>query len=152
MNHLEDRVRRALRADVSGVVTEQVLADVHRGADRRWSRRTASVAAAAVVVAIMGVTGVAAQLRGDDGAGPSPQPTTQSPTQSPTTTQSAGPELPPGAAQGVIDVSVVGPDAVFRLTTNVGCVACSTVWRRDASAEGGWLWLHDFEGEDAYAG
>jgi hypothetical protein len=143
MNDFEDRVRRALRSDVPGVDTEPLLAEVHRGATRRRRRRVAGTIAASVLV-VAGAVGVATQVGGDPGAVPDPLPATKSP--SPT-----APALPDGAAHGVIDVSVVSADRWFRLTTNVGCVACSTVWRNDQSAEGGWERLHDF-GEEAYAG
>jgi hypothetical protein len=146
MNHLEERVRRALHAEFSGIETEQVLADVHRGADRRRNRRAAAVAAASVA-AIVGLAGVAALLHGDEGARPEPLSSPRTATTAP-----AEPGLPPGATHGVIDVSVAAPDAVFRLTTNVGCVACSTIWRQDPSVEGGWQRLHDFEGKTAYGG
>jgi hypothetical protein len=55
MNPVEERVRRALEADVTSVSTEDLLASVHRGAARRRSRRTAVVAAAAVVLVTGGV-------------------------------------------------------------------------------------------------
>ena len=143
MNDLEDRVRRALHADFRDIATDPLLGDVHRGATRRRRRRTAgAVVASALVVA--GAVGIATQVGGDPGASPDPLPATQSP--APTQ-----PPLPEGATQGVVDVSVASPDHVFRLTTNIGCVACSTVWRQDSAASGGWERLHDF-GRDSYVG
>jgi hypothetical protein len=140
MNDLEERVRRGLRTDVSGVGAERLLHDVHRGTARRRRRRAAAIVAASVL-AIAGAVGLVTQLGSqEDAVRP---PTTQLPTPTPT--------LPAGATQGVIDVSVVSPDRWFRLTTNVGCVGCSTVWQNDQSAEGGWERLHDF-GRDAYVG
>jgi photosystem II stability/assembly factor-like uncharacterized protein len=144
MNDIEDRVRRALRTDVRRVGVEQLLHDVHRGATRRRRRRLAGAIAASTLV-IAGTAGVAITIRGDVGTLPNP-PTTQPPSPSPT-----GPARPEGAAQGVIDVSVVSADVVYRLTSNVGCVACSTVWRYDPSADGLWQRLHVFS-EDAYLG
>ncbi|HET6168483.1 MAG TPA: hypothetical protein VFE07_16755 [Marmoricola sp.] len=147
MNDFEDRVREALRTDVRDVEPEQLLADVHKGATRRRRRRVAGTIAAAVVV-IAGAAGVATTIRGDEGTSPEPIPATQAPTPTPTPTQ---PTLPAGATQGVIDVSAVSSDSVYRLTTNVGCVACSTVWRRAPGGDGPWERLHDF-GADAYVG
>jgi hypothetical protein len=143
MNDFEDRVRRALRADVPDVHAEPLVADVRRGVARRRRRRTAGAIAASALL-IAGAVGVATRIGGDEGGTPEPLPATESP--SPTQ-----PPLPDGASQGVIDVSVVSADRWFRLTTNVGCVACSTVWQNDQSAEGGWERLHDF-GEEAYVG
>jgi len=130
MNPVEERVRRALEADVTSVSTEDLLASVHRGAARRRSRRTAVVAAAAVVLV---TGGVAVPSQWGDEPPPSPSPAPE---------PSEDVSLPPGAASGVIDVSVTGAGQVFRLTTNVGCVGCSTVWRQ---AGRGWERLHDFE-------
>lgn len=138
MNDIEDRVRRALRAHLPGVDAEQMLGDVRHGVRRR-RRRTAALAAASVLVA--GSAGIAIGLGADGDQTPDRPPASRSPEPSPT--------LPADAARGVIDVAAASPDLVFRLTTNVGCVACSTVWRQDSSADGGWVRLHDF-GTDAY--
>ena len=143
MSDFEDLVRRALRTDVPGVEAEQLLVDVRRGATRRRRGRVIGAIAASVLV-IAGAAGVATSIRGDEGTLPEPPPATRTPSPSPTQ-----PALPEGAAQGVIDVSVVSTDRWFRLTTNVGCVACSTVWQNDQSAEGGWERLYDFEGTTA---
>lgn len=139
MSDFEDRVRRGLRVDVRSVDAEALLRDVHRGAAHRRRRRTVGALVASVLV-LAGVAGVTASLRGDERAGPAPVPPTPSPTQSP---------LPAGAPQGVVDVAVVSADRWFRLTMNIGCVGCSTVWRNDQSAEGGWERLHDFQGTSA---
>ena len=143
MNDFEDRVRRALRTDVRDVEAARLLRDVHRGATRRRHRRVAGGIAASVLV-IAGAAGVATTIRGDERTLPEPLPATQTPSPSPTE-----PALPEGAAQGVTDVSVVSADRWFRLTVNVGCVACSTIWQNEQSAEGGWERLHDFEGTPA---
>lgn len=147
MSDFEDQVRRALRADVAPVDSERLLGEVHQGVRRRRRRRAAAgVAASALVVA--GAVGLVAQLVGGDAA--TAPPATQTPSPSPTEPTPTQPDLPAGASRGVVDVSVVSADRVFRLTANVGCAACSTVWQNDQSAEGGWERLHDF-GRDAYA-
>jgi hypothetical protein len=144
MNDFEDRVRRALRSGVPAVEVEPLLAEVHRGATGRRRRRIAgAIAASALVVA--GAAGVATTVRGDEGTLPEPPLATQ------TSSPSPSPTLPAGASRGVIDVSVISADRWFRLTTNVGCVACTTVWQNEQSAEGGWERLHDF-GTEAYVG
>jgi len=148
MNDLEERVRRGLGTDVDTIGTEDLLASVHRGVRRRRSRRTAGAAVAAVALVVAGVA-TAVRLGGDDGEPrPAPSPTSQTPTSDPT---GDDPTLPPGASQGVIDVAVTTGEA-WRLTTNVGCVGCSTVWLRDEDAEGGWQRLHDFAGKDPMFG
>jgi len=149
MNDIEDRVRRALRTDVVGVDALPLLADIHRGATRRRRRRAvATVAVSALLIA--GAAGVATTIRGDGRAAPEPTPLTQTPSPSPSPSQ---PALPDGAVQGVVDVSVVSPILSFRLTTNVGCVACSTVWQNDGQSADGWTRLYDFEGTtDDYGG
>jgi hypothetical protein len=150
VNDFEDRVRRGLRAEVRDVEADRLLGDVHRGASRRRRRRLVSAVAASVLV-VAGAAGVATTIQGNDGTLPTP-PSTQSPSSSPTATPSSTqPVLPDGATQGVVDVSVVSSDRRFRLTMNIGCVACSTVWQNEQSAEGGWERLHDF-GTEAYAG
>lgn len=120
------------------------MAKVQQASDRAplpRRLRLAGAVAAAVLVA-SGAALVATQI-GDDSA-PAPGPVAA--THAPTPTR---PALPGGARQGAVAVSVASPDHVFRLTMNVGCVACSTVWERDGS--GAWQRLHDF-GAEAYAG
>jgi hypothetical protein len=94
------------------------------------------------VVAVAGVVGIATSLADDERAAPSPSPASQPPSPSPTESP-----LPPDAPRGVMAVSVAAADQVFRLTENVGCTGCSTVWRGDGS--GRWERLHDFAPEDA---
>ena len=139
MDDFEERVRRGLRSDLGAVEPEAVLADVSRGVVRRRRRRT-SLAVAATVLVIGGALGTVAVLADDGRERANPILPAPTPTQ---------PALPPGATQGVIDASAA--DGVFRLTTNVGCAACSTVWRQDPTADGGWERLHDF-GAEAYVG
>jgi hypothetical protein len=141
VNALENRVRRALHADLAGPGADRLLGDVHRGATLRRRRRRAAVVAASVV-AVAGVVGIATSLADDEHAAPSPSPASQLPSPSPTESP-----LPPDAPRGVMAVSVAAPDQVFRLTENVGCTGCSTVWRGDGS--GRWDRLHDFAPEDA---
>jgi hypothetical protein len=149
MNDIEDRVRRALRTDVGGVDTVPLLAEIHRGATRRRRRRAVAALAASVLL-IAGTASVATTIREDGRPAPDPTPLTQTPSPSPSPSQ---PALPEGATQGVMDVSVVSTDRWFRLTTNVGCVACSTVWQNDGQAGDGWTRLYDFEGTtDDYGG
>lgn len=143
MNDLEDRVRRALHADLSTPGADRLLGDVHRGATRRRRRRVAGLVAASTLVlaaAAGTVTSVVVHQRSTPdlppaSGGPSPHPT-------PTPTD---PPLPADATKGPVAVSVTSVGTVFRLTMNVGCTACSTVWQNDAS--GGWVRLHDFGGE-----
>ena len=101
---------------------------------RARRRRRATVALVTVAV-VTGVVALALQLSGD--VGRDAEPVKQ------TVTHTA-PALPEGAIQGVVDVSAPTPDNVFRVTVNVGCVGCSTIWRRDLDADGGWERLHDF--------
>jgi hypothetical protein len=49
----------------------------------------------------------------------------------------------------VVDLDTAGGD-VYRLTWNLGCSACSSVWRRDGA--GTWTHLYDFSGNAAYGG
>jgi hypothetical protein len=151
MSDLEDRVRHALRTGVARVEPEQLLQDVHHGATRRRRRRTVAMVATSAA-AIMVAAGTATVVGGQLDTTPDRPPTTQVPSPAPTTADPSPsqPDLPAGATRGVVDVSVVSADRVFRLTTNVGCVACSTVWQNEQSAERGWERLHDF-GRDAYA-
>ncbi|MFL6060276.1 MAG: hypothetical protein ACJ72E_03520 [Marmoricola sp.] len=139
MNDFEDRLRAGLRTAPATRETDQVLAEVKRGAVRRHRRRAAALAAATAVVvagAIASTVALTGGRQASQGPDPAPEPTL--------------PALPRDAARGVIDVSAAAPGAVYRLTTNVGCVACSTVWRETRSA-GGWQRLHDF-GAEAYGG
>lgn len=130
MDRLEERLRQGLADDVETRPAEAILADVHAGARRRRVRRTAVLAAACAAIIGVGAT-VTGQQLDNENAGPST------------------PSLPDDAMQGAVDVSVSYDQAerewtVFKLTINVGCVGCSTVWRQDPDAEGGWVRLHDF--------
>lgn len=137
MNDVEGRLRAGLRADITTIDTEGLLADVQHGVARRRRRRLA-IAVVATIVAVVGGIGAAATVRGSDDTLP------------PVTTRTPTPTLPPGATSGIVSISASG-DEVYRLTVNLGCVACSTLWRQEPSAAGGWERLHDF-GTDAYAG
>lgn len=151
MNDFEDQLRRALRTDVLDVEPDRLLDAVHRGATRRRRRRTATVVAASLLV-IAGAAGVATTIRGDERTGPEPLPATHTPSPSPSQPSPSQSSLPDGAEQGVVDVSAPSADLVLRLTWNVGCVGCSTVWRQDASVTGGWERLFDFTGRAAFGG
>ncbi|MBO9523933.1 MAG: hypothetical protein J7518_20555 [Nocardioidaceae bacterium] len=134
--NLEDRLRAGLNTPMDAD-EDQFLDAVRRGAGSRRRRRAgAALAAGALVVA--GAAGIAVGVQRDDAAPPRP-PATRTPS----------PTLPAEAARGVIDLVVNSPGEVYRLTTNVGCVACTTVW---AQAPGGdWIRVHDF-GSEAYDG
>jgi hypothetical protein len=139
MNALEDRVRRGLRTGPVEADADALLREVHRGVRRR---RTNSFVAAAAA-GVLAVTGVAVAVGVGTRSDRSPDrpPATHSPTPKP---------LPEGAATGVIDIQALSADLVFRLTTNVGCISCSTLWRLEG--DGTRTPLHDFEGYNAYGG
>lgn len=146
MNDLEDRVRRALHADVSDPGADRMLGDVHRGAIRRRRRRVAGMVAASTLVAAAAagtVTSVVVHQRSTPDVPPASHAPSPRPTPTPTDTP-----LPADATKGPVAVSVTSVGTVFRLTVNVGCTACSTVWQSDASG-GGWVRLHDFGAEAA---
>ena len=146
MNDLEDRVRRALHADVSDPGADRLLGDVHRGAIRRRRRRVAGMVAASTLVAAAAagaVTSVVVHQRSTPDVPPASHAPNPRPTPTPTDTP-----LPADATKGPVAVSVTSVGTVFRLTVNVGCTACSTVWQSDASG-GGWVRLHDFGAEAA---
>lgn len=143
MNDLEDRVRRALHADVSGPRADQLLGDVHRGATRRRRRRVAGVVAASTLV-LAAAAGTVTSVVVHERSTPDVPPASSAPSPHPTPTPTDTP-LPAGATKGPVAVSVTSVGTVFRLTMNVGCTACSTVWQNDAS--GGWVRLHDFGAE-----
>jgi hypothetical protein len=135
MSDLETRLRDGLHADVAQPEIERFLTGVRRRAAWRRGRR-ASAAVAVVIVALLGGSVFLQQSRYH---GVPPEPDTSP---SPTTT-GAGPH------SHVVGLSTAG-SSVFRLTSDLGCTACSTVWLRDAS--GGWTHLYDFEGRRAYDG
>ena len=137
MNGIESRVRDTLREAPPPVSPDELLARIKESsavADRR--RRHAKVALVTVAV-VTGVVVLALPLSGDGGRDAEPAKEIATHTD---------PALPERAIQGIVDVSAPTADNVFRLTVNVGCVGCSTIWRRDLDADGGWERLHDFTG------
>ncbi len=141
MTDLETRLRDGLHADVEQPDIDRFVHDVRRGVAWRRARR-ASAATALAVVALVGGSVLLQHGRDNRSA---PEPITHGPTSSSTTTPSDGAGLHPQ----VVDVSTAG-SAVFRLTSNVGCTACSSVWLRDPT--GAWTHLYDFSGSAAYGG
>jgi hypothetical protein len=142
MTDLETRLRDGLHSEVDHPDVDRFLTDVRRGVAWRRGRR-ASVGVALVVAAIVGGS-VVLQQGDDTHTAPAPITHGPSPTESGT-----GRVLPKGAEVGAIDVSET-LSGVFKLTTNEGCVACSSVWKRAAS--GSWDHLFDFQGRAAYGG
>jgi hypothetical protein len=139
MNDLETRLREGLNGEVAQPDFDRFLTGVRRGAAWRRGRR-ASAGVALVVVALVGGSVLLQDTRDDR---TSPQPIGPSPSVSTT-----GPA--PRAYQGrVVDLTTSG-DSVFRLTWDLRCSACSSVWLRAAS--GTWTHLFDFEGQSAYGG
>lgn len=133
MTDLETRLRDGLHGDVQQPDVDGFLAGVRRGAAWRRGRRASAGVALVVAAAIAG--SVALQS-GHDHRTP-PQPVTHSP--SPTS----------DTAGRVVDLDASGGE-VYRLTWNLGCSACSTVWLHDPS--GSWTHLYDFAGRAAYGG
>jgi hypothetical protein len=136
MNDLETRLTEAFQADVARPDVDDFLTGVRRGSRVRRARRNAAAAVTATVAAVALVAAFTSAHHGARSAPPVHQPTTSV-------------SLPPGATSQVLDVAVM-PAAVLRLTTNVGCVGCSTVWERTGA--GGWQHLFDFSGRSAYGG
>lgn len=134
--NLEDRLRQSLQSPMPAD-DEEFLGAVRRGASARRRRRTTG-AVAACVLAIGGVAGIAIGVRAGDDA-PERPPATRTPS----------PTLPADAFRGASDVDVVSPEIVFRVTGNVGCIACATVWMQRNDT--GWIKLHEF-GAEAYDG
>ncbi len=140
MTDLETRLRDGLHAEVDQPDVVAFLTGVRRGAAWRRGRRT-SAGVAVLVAAVVGGS-VLLQSGRDDRT--TPQPITHGPSPTAATSQ-----LPRDATSQVLDVSVTGA-GVLRLTTNIGCLGCSTVWQR--TLDGRWQHLFDFAGRAAYGG
>lgn len=141
MTDLETRVRDGLHGDVDQPDLDRFLTGVHRAAAWRRGRRT-SAGVAALVAAVIGGSVLLQQGRAPH---PAPDPATPGPSPTSTTTGPA----PRGAHGRVVDLTTSG-DSVYRLTWDLGCSACSSVWSRASNET--WTHLADFEGAAAYAG
>jgi hypothetical protein len=140
MTDLETRLRDGLHGHLESPDVDRFLTGVRRGVAWRRGRR-ASAGVAALAAAVIGGS-VLLQQRHDPRT--VPQPITHGP--SPTVTT---PPLPRDALSQVLDVDV-SDAGVLRLTTNISCLGCSTVWRQ--TADGQWQHLFDFTGRAAYGG
>ncbi len=141
MTDLETRLREGLHGDVEQPDLDGFLSGVQRGAAWRRGRRASAVVAVAVAALVGG--SVLLQSSRDDQVAPAPTPITSSPTSTP-----SGPDAPQRHGR-VVDASVAG-STVFRLTSDLGCTACSSAWRLGPS--GTWEHLYDFAGRAAYGG
>lgn len=135
---LERRLREALSTDVDGPAAEAMVAAARRGQLRRRNRRRAS-GAVALVGAVAVTAGVGSVLQNQ----PRSLPSDPGRTPGPTTSRSTHGEHPTTAAVAASDHDF------FKMTSNVGCHACSTAWRRPPG--GAWEKLHVFARE-AYEG
>lgn len=144
MTDLETRLRDGLRGDVDQRDVDRLLTDVRRGVAWRRGRRS-SAGVALAVVALVGGSVLVQQARSDR---TSPLPATFGPSPTATTSVST-PPLPRDATSQVLDVAATVHGAL-RLTTNIGCLGCSTVWRQ--ASDGHWEHLFDFTGRAAYGG
>jgi hypothetical protein len=133
MTDLETRLRDGLHGAVGEPDVDRLLTVVRRGAAWRRTRR-ASAGVALVVATVIG--GSVALQSGQDHR-TAPQPATHSPS-------------PTSSTSGRVVGLATGGSEVYRLTWNLGCSACSSVWLRDAS--GSWTHLYDFQGKAAYGG
>ncbi|MDX6358282.1 MAG: Photosynthesis system assembly factor [Nocardioidaceae bacterium] len=135
MTDLETRIRDGLHDDLTQPDVDRFLTGVRRGVARRRGRR-ASAGVAALVAAVIG--GSVLLQHGHDHRTP-PQPITHGPS----------PTRAADTTGRVDDLDTAGGE-VYRLTSDLGCSACSSVWRRDPS--GSWTHLYDFAGRAAYGG
>lgn len=137
MSDLETRLRQELDSPVVAGDTAMWLRSVRRRVALRRGVRTGSVVVGVVAVLV----GSTVLLQGLHGQGTPPEPV-----KSPSATAS----VPAGAERpGVVGLSVAG-NRVYRLTYDVGCRECDSVWLRQPS--GGWERLYDFKGLAAYGG
>jgi hypothetical protein len=141
MTDLETRLRDGLHSEVDHPDVDRFLTDVRRGVAWRRGRR-ASVGVAVLVAGLIGGSVLVQQGRDHRTA---PAPITHGPSPTATTT---GPS-PHRVCGRVVDLDTSG-EGVLRLTWNLGCTACSSVWLRAPS--GSWTHLADFEGKAAYGG
>jgi len=130
MTDLETRLREGLASEPAPVSADALLHDVRRGVVRRRARG----ATGAVVVVTAAI--VAASVGVQHGRSAQPPLPAHSPSASSRATADA-------AGTGRVTDLVAAGSSVYRLTSDLGCTACSSVWRRTDS---GWEHLHDFGG------
>ncbi len=150
-DNLEPRLRAGLRTDpVAGQASpSRMIERVRLGVRRRRTVRvaTAVTAVVALTVVVGALTQVGRSLRAEPAA-PSTASPTASPTGPPSTPTPTNEARPDRRLHGTTGLAA-STDALFRVTVNVGCDDCSTVWRRETT--GDWQRLHDF-GAEAYRG
>lgn len=140
---LERRLRDALAADPHGPAAQEMVRAARRGELRRRTVRRAS-AAIALVGAVAVTAGAVLVLRD----APRSLPSQPGPTPTPTETSSTSARGENGERPSTAAVAA-SSDVFFKLTSNLGCRACSVAWRR--APDGEWEKLHTF-GDEAYDG
>lgn len=129
MTRLEEALREAFTADVD-TAPQDVLRAVRRGAERRRTRRTATVALTAASALVAGIT-IGGSLLDGGQSRPSPAP-------APTELRSSPP------AGSVMAVESAGGGLFATVQGETGC-DCTELWHFEESA--GWREVHEFADE-----